>query len=62
MVSRMNDGGADGNDIRDAHGAERDQQREGSFGTVCGRTQRVKAEDGDAGGRANALAVFRRGC
>ncbi len=53
-----NDGAADGDDVRNAQQAKRDQYGEGRFGTVCGGAQRVQAEDGDARGWADLLAGF----
>ena len=53
-----NDGAADRHDVRDAQRAERDQDRERRFRTICGGTERVESEDGDARGRADALAFF----
>ena len=55
---QKNDGAADGNDVRDAQRAERDQDGERRFRTICGGTQRVESEDGDARGGADALAVL----
>ena len=42
------DAEADGNDIGNSRGAERDQKRESRLGPVRGRTERVQAEDGNA--------------
>ncbi len=53
-----NDGAADGHDVGDAQRAERDQDGERRFRTVCGGTQRVESEDRDARGGADALAGF----
>ena len=45
----------------DAQDAQRNQQRQRSFGAVCGGAERVEAEDRDAGDRADALGAFFRG-
>ncbi len=55
---QQNDGAADGHDVGDAQRAERDQDGERRFRTVCRGAERVQSEDGDAGGGADALAGF----
>ncbi len=55
------DADADREDVSDAGGSERDQQRERSFGSVGGGTERVEPENRDAGRRPNALFAIRIG-
>ena len=55
---QKNDGAADRDDVGNAQRAERDQDSERGFWTVCGGTKRVESEDGDAGGGADVFARF----
>ena len=47
-------------DIRDARGAERNQQSQGGFGAVRRRAQRIKAKDRNSGGGADLLGALVR--
>ena len=41
-----------------AQHAQRNQQRECRFGSICGRTQCIQPEDGNAGNGANMLGAL----
>ena len=45
-------------DVRGPCHAQRDQQRQGSFGSVGGRTQRIQAEDRNALQRPDPLGFL----
>jgi len=55
------DGGGDGADEMNAAEAERDEEGEGSFRSVGGGAEGVKAEDGDTGGGTDMFRAFFRG-
>ena len=55
---QRNNGGADGNDVVDTGKSERDQETEGGFRTVRGRTEGVESENWNAASRADLFGAF----
>ena len=55
---KADDGEADGDDVRDAGQAERDEQGERGFGAIGGGAERVQAEDRDAGDGPDVLGAL----
>ena len=58
MISSTDDGRDHRENVMKSKQPERDEQRESSFRTVCGRAQGIQPKDGDAGRRSDLFPLL----